>query len=443
MQVNSIYGRIAAATLGVVALLFGVVAAAVPSIQHWVTANGARVYFVAAAELPMLDVSVTLDAGSARDGDAHGLACLTAGVMGEGAGDLDADARADELARLGASISHECGRDMSSVSLRSLTRPEVLQPALAILAKVVREPRFDDGDIERVRAQTLAALQQQEQSPGSLVGRYFYPALYGDHPYGHETAGDADSVAAITREQIVAFHQRYFQAANAVIAIVGDIDRAAAESIAEGLLECPRGCAPAAPLAKPKPLTEASRLDVPFPSSQTHIRLGVLGMHRGDPDYFKLFVGNQILGGSGLTSQLTKQVREERGLSYSVYSYLLSYRVDGPFLIGLQTRTETTEEAVAVARATLEAFITNGPTDQELRDTKLNLSGGFPLRIDSNSKVAGYLAVIGFYDLPLDYLDRWVDEIESVTAEQIRDAFQRRIHPDRMVAVVVGRGQAK
>ena len=443
MPIEQSYKWVAAAGMLLAALLLSSRVVAVPSIQHWVTDNGARVYFVAAPELPMVDISVTLDAGSARDGDAHGLACLTASVMSEGAGDLDADARADELARLGASISHECGRDMSSVSLRSLTRPEVLQPALAILAKAIREPRFREGDIERVRAQTLAGLKQQEQSPGSLIGRYFYPALYGDHPYGHETSGDADSVAAITREQMVAFHQRYFQAANAVIAIVGAIDRAAAERIANGLLDCPKGCAPAAPLPKPKPLTKATRVEVPFPSSQTHVRLGVLGMRRGDPDYFKLYVGNQILGGSGLTSLLTKQVREQRGLSYSVYSYLLPYRVDGPFLLGLQTRTDSAEEAIGVARDTLEAFIANGPSEEQLRDIKLNLSGGFPLRIDSNSKVAGYLAVIGFYGLPLDYLDRWVDQIESVTAEQIRDAFQRRIHPDRMLEVVVGRGQTK
>lgn len=443
MQVENRGKPCAVAALLLATLLLSTSVAAVPSIQHWVTDSGARVYFVAAPELPMIDISVTLDAGSARDGDAHGLACLTASVMSEGAGDLDADARADELARLGASVSHECGRDMSSVSLRSLTRPEVLQPALAILAKAIREPRFMEGDIERVRALTLAGLKQQEQSPGSLVGRHFYPALYGDHPYGHETSGNADSVAAITREQMQAFHQRYFQAANAVIAIVGDVDRATAERIAEGLLDCPRGCAPAEPLPKPKPLTQAARLDVPFPSSQAHVRLGVLGMHRGDPDYFKLYVGNQILGGSGLTSLLAKQVREQRGLSYSVYSYLLPYRVDGPFLLGLQTRNETAEVAIEVARDTLAAFIENGPSEKQLRDIKLNLSGGFPLRIDSNSKVAGYLAVIGFYDLPLDYLDRWVKEVESVTAEQIRDAFQRRIHPDRMLTVVVGRGQAK
>ena len=414
---------------------------AIPDIQHWVTDNGTRVYFVNAPELPMVDISVALDAGSARDGDTPGLACLTSSVMDEGAGDLDPDARADQLARLGATVSHSCGRDMSSVSLRSLTRPQVLQPALAILRKAIKQPRFDAGDFARVQDQTLAGLRQQRQDPGSLAALSFYPALYGDHPYGHNTSGTADSVAAITPAQLRAFHKRYYQAANAVIAIIGDIDRAAAEDIANGLLDCPEGCEPAAPLPKPQRLTRAERIDVPFPSSQSHIRLGVLGMHRGDPDYFPLFVGNYILGGSGLISRLSQQVREQRGLSYSVYSYLVSYRVDGPFLLGLQTRTNTTEEAIAVAHQTLAKFVANGPTDDELRDAKLNLTGGFPMRIDSNSKVAGYLAVIGFYELPLDYLDRWIERVESVTIEQVRDAYRRRIHPDRMVTIVVGRGE--
>jgi len=360
-------------------------AQAVPDIQHWVTANGARVYFVAAPELPMINVSVALDAGSARDGGSPGLACLTTSVMGEAVGDLDADARADALAYLGASVSHACGRDMSTVSLRSLTRPEVLQPALAILGKAVREPQFVPSDVERVRAQTLAALRQQEQDPGTLVGLSFYPALYGDHPYAHDTLGNADSIAAITLEQLRAFHRRYYQAANAVIAIIGAGHEVLAELIAAGLLDCPEGCEAAPPLPRPQPLSQAQRLDVRFPSSQSHVMLGGLGMHRGDPDYLPLFIGNHIFGGSGLVSLLAQQIRHKRGLSYSVYSYLAALRVDGPFVIGLQIRSDSAEEAIGIARDTLAKFVAEGPTEAQLRDAKLNLSGGFALRIDNNS----------------------------------------------------------
>lgn len=416
-------------------------AGAVPEIQQWYTGNGAKVLFVAAPELPMVNVTVAFDAGSARDGDRPGLACLTSGVMDESAGDLDSDARAEALARVGASISHDCGRDMSTVELRSLTRKSMLDPALAVFRKVLQQPHFDAADLERVKAQTLAGLRQQQQRPASLVGLAFYRHLYRDHPYAHNTIGDLKTVAALTADQLRAFYDRYYQAANAVIAIVGDLDRDAAAALADGLLRCPAGCAKAPPLAEPAPLVRAERVAVPFPSSQSHIRIGGLGMRRGDPDYFALYVGNYILGGGGLVSRLSEQVRERRGLSYSVSSYLASYRVDGPFVLGLETKGANTDEALRVAVDTLRRFVEAGPTDAELRDAKLNLSGGFPLRIASNGKLVSYLAVIGFYDLPLDYLDRWVDRVEALSAERIRDAFRRRINPDKMVTVVVGRGQ--
>ena len=413
---------------------------AIPQIQQWQTSNGAKVLFIPTPELPMVNIDISFDAGSARDGDHPGLACLTSSVMDESVGDLDSDARAERLSELGATISHDCGRDMGTVSLRSLTRPDLLAPALDILHKVLEQPRFDPADLERVRAQTLAALQQQEQNPGSVASLAFFRSLYRNHPYAHNALGDKDSIAAMTREQLQGFYQRYYQAANATIAIVGDLDRAAAEKLANGLLDCPQGCAPAPAVTAPEPLEQAVELRLPFPSSQTHIKVGAIGMHRGDPDYFALYVGNHILGGSGLISRLSQQVREKRGLSYSVYSYLAPYRVDGPFLIGLATKAASSDEALAVARDTLARFIADGPSDEELRDAKLNLSGGFPLRIDSNAKLVGYLSVIGFYDLPLDYLDRWVGRIEALSVEQIRDAFRRRIHPKRMVTVVVGNG---
>lgn len=435
--------RLASLALLPILMLIGAGASALPVIQEWHTSKGARVLFVAAPELPMVNISIAFDAGSARDGEHPGLACLTSSVMDESAGDLDSNARAEELARLGASISHDCGRDMSTVGLRSLTRPEVLRPALTVLRKVLAAPRFDGTDLERVRAQTLAALRRQEQSPDSLVDLALYRQLYRDHPYAHNSLGNKDSVEALRAEQLQAFHRRYYQAANAVIAIVGDLDRDAAAELAEGLLDCPEGCVAAAPLPDPVPLRQPVDVHLAFPSSQTHIRIGGLGMRRGDPDYFALYVGNHILGGSGLVSRLSEQVRERRGLSYSVYSYLASYRVDGPFVLGLQTKSSSTDEALAVAGDTLRRFVAKGPTEDELRDAKLNLSGGFPLRIAGNAKLVGYLAMIGFYNLPLDYLDRWVAQVEALTVARIRDAFRRRIHPDRMVTVVVGRGQKK
>ena len=291
-----------------------------------------------------------------------------------------------------------------------------------------------------MRNQTLAALRQQQQSPGSVAGLAMYRELYGEHPYAHNSLGDRETVNALTRAQLLAFYRRYYQAKNAVIAIVGDLDRGQAETLSGGLLGCSNDCARAAPLPAPPALQQALDRRINFPASQNHIRLATIGMARGDPDYFTLYVGNYILGGGGLVSILSEEIREKRGLSYSVYSYFSPLRVAGPFVLGLQTAADNRDEALRVLRETLSRFVSEGPTSEELEAARLNLSGGFPLRIASNSQMVGYLMVIGFYDLPLDYLDRWVGRVEAVTVEDVRDAFRRRVQPDKMATIVVGRG---
>jgi zinc protease len=187
------------------------------------------------------------------------------------------------------------------------------------------------------------------------------------------------------------------------------------------------------------PLMKAVVERISFPSTQSHLYLGQPGMQRGDADYFPLYVGNHILGGSGLVSQLSEEVREKRGLSYSVYSYFLPMRQPGIFQLALQTKNEQAGEALAVLRATLQRFVDEGPSEEELKAAKQNITGGFPLRISSNKKIIEYLAVIGFYDLPLDYLDRFNERVAAVTRAQIREAFKRRVDPARLVTVQVGR----
>jgi zinc protease len=177
---------------------------------------------------------------------------------------------------------------------------------------------------------------------------------------------------------------------------------------------------------------------IDFPSSQTHLYAGQPGMSRGDPDYFPLYVGNHILGGSGLVSILMHEVREKRGLSYSVYSYFAPMAERGPMILGLQTKNTQADEARGVLLDTLQRFVDQGPTDDELEAAVKNITGGFPLRIASNSNIVQYLAMIGFYDLPLDYLDQFTGRVSAVTKEQIRDAYQRRVHPDRLAVVLVG-----
>jgi zinc protease len=419
-------------------LLSGWVGAA-PQIQTWQSANGAKVLFVEAPEIEMVDVRVVFDAGSARDGEKQGVTSFTNSLMTEGAGEWSAYQIAQRMEGVGAQLETGSLRDMAWVSVRSLTQPKALASALETMAAVIAEPNFTEEDMERQRQSILAGLVQDEQSPGSLGKKRLYQIVFGDHPYAGDPQGTVESVKAITREDLMATHQRLYVAKNALVAIVGAVDREQAESIAN---QVTRGLKPGEAVAKlppVQPLKRASDEQIPFPSTQSHLYIGQPGMRRGDADYFPLYVGNHILGGSGLVSLLSHEVRQKRGLSYSVYSYFLPMRQVGLFQMGLQTKNDQAGEALQVVRETLQRFIKEGPTAKELKAAKQNITGGFPLRIASNGKIVEYLAVIGFYDLPLDYLDRFNDKVSAVTREQIQDAFERRIDPQRMVMVQVGR----
>lgn len=420
------------------------VAQAGPQIEQWQTQNGARVYFVAAPELPMVDMRVVFDAGSARDGGKPGLAALTNGLLDDGAktadGELNADQIAERFADLGAQFGTGADRDMASVSLRSLTKPELLQPALQTVAAILAQPGFPQKGFEREQNRVLTHLQAQEQSPGDIAGKTFFKAVYGEHPYATQALGNPDSIKQLTRDDLIAHHHRYYVARNAVVAIVGAVTRKEAEAIAETLVDkLPEGEPPPA-LPKVAGLESAQNVQIPYSSAQTHILVGQPGISRNDPDYFPLVVGNHILGGNGLVARLAEEIREKRGLSYSTYSYFQPMREPGPYTLGLQTRNEQTGEALKVLRETLKNYVENGPTAAELNAAKQNITGGFALRIDSNANLLDYLALIGFYQLPLDYLDSYNRKVEQVSLEQIRDAFKRRIKPEQMVTVIVGGG---
>lgn len=413
-------------------------AQAMEPIQHWVTDTGARVYFVPAPELPMVDVRVVFDAGSARDAGHPGLARLTNALLDQGAGDLNADAIAERLESVGARLQTGSQRDMAWVALRSLSSEQHLQPAMEVYRKVIAAPAFSEQDFERERRRALVGLQQARQQPGEVASRAFYAGLYGEHPYATPSEGTLESVQALQREQLRAFHRRYYVARNAVIAIVGDLDRARAEQLAVAVSGGLPAGEPAPALPAVETLTAAQTQRIDHPSSQSHILMGQPGMRRGDEDYFALYVGNYVLGGGGLVSRISEEVREKRGLSYSAYSYFMPMARPGPFILGLQTRNEQADEALQVLRDTLTTFVAQGPTEDEMEAARKHITGGFPLRIDSNSEILEYIAMIGFYDLPLDYLQRFNDRVAAVTRDDVRDAFQRRVQPERMVTVIVG-----
>jgi zinc protease len=216
------------------------------------------------------------------------------------------------------------------------------------------------------------------------------------------------------------------------------VTRAHAEANAKQLTaQLPLSAAPAA-LPKVAMKIAPSEQRIVHPASQSHILIGAPGMARNDPDYFPLYVGNYTLGGGGFVSRLMNEVREKRGLAYSVYSYFMPLKQPGVFQIGLQTKKEQADQALQLVRDTLAEFIAKGPTEKELLAAKQNIVGGFPLRIDSNRKILDYLSIIAFYDLPLTYLDDFTGKVEQVTVAQIRDAFARHIDPKAMATVIVG-----
>ena len=427
-----------ASVIGMAASLLVAHVQAGVTIQRWQTPQGAQVLFVESHEIPMLDVAVDFPAGSGYDpADKPGLAHLTQGLLDQGAGGMSETDIAHRLADVGAVLGGRFERDRAGVTLRTLSSPREREVGLDMMARVLQTPVYAPAIVAREKQRVLANLRELEAQPAELAENALYRAMYGSHPYAHPELGEAASVAKLKAEDLRAFHRTHYNAANAVVSIMGDITRAEAEALAVRLTaKLPQG-AVTPPLPKPTP-TSASERRIVHPSAQSHVLIGATGVARDDPDFFPLYVGNYVLGGGGFDSRMLKEIRDKRGYAYSAYSYFAPLAVAGPFTLGLQTKNAQTDDALKVARETLQQFVTQGPTDDELTQAKANLTGGFPLRIDSNKKILEYLSLIGFYKLPVDYLDTWVARVNAVDVNAVKQAFARHVRPDQMATIVVG-----
>jgi len=414
-------------------------------IQSWTLDNGARVLFVESRSIPVLDVSIEFDAGARRDPEGKaGTAALTDAMLARGVQAAQAPLREpalteaqilDGFADTAAERGGGAGEDQAGATLRTLSDPEQRDASVKLLARILAQPSFPQDLLERDKAREIAMIKEDDTKPESIASKAFWRLLYGTHPYAwHETV---QSVEAITRDDLVEFHRTHYVANHAVIAMIGDIDHDEADAIARQLtLRLPQG--EPLPALPPVRILPAQEERIPHPASQAHILLGMPAVARGDPDYFPLIVGNYTLGGGGFVSRLMHEVREKRALSYSVYSYFDPMAQAGPFQAGLQTKKAQTEEALKVVRDTIAAFLRDGPTPAELTAAKENLVGSFPLRIDNNRKILANIAAIGFYHLPLDYLDTWTANVQKVTIDEIKAAFRHKLALDRMSTVVVG-----
>lgn len=412
------------------------------NIQEWQTKNGVRILYVHAPELPMVDIRAVFDAGSVRDGKKYGLANLTNAMLSHGAKDgnkkLSVDDISERFDNIGARFSTSFSKDKAEVKLRTLTDASLLKQATSTMQAVINKPTFDEKELKRVRKQLLISFEGRKQSPSTIVKELFYKGLYKEHPYAVPSSGTAAIVKKLSRKDLLKFYKNYYVAKNALLTIVGDVNKDKAESLAEKIVGGLVLGKKAKNLADVNELTAELNTHREFPSSQTHILMGQTGIHRKDKDYFTLYVANHILGGSGFGSRIMQEIREKRGLAYSSYSYFIPLLKPGPFIMGMQTSNKNTEQAKKVLKETLMAYIKNGPTEKELSHSKKNITGGFPLRIDSNKDISNYLSVIGFYQLPLNYLGEFNKHIESVSKEQIKQALKRRIKPDKMYTVTVG-----
>ncbi len=430
----------------VLCLMAGTAQAAL-NIQHWTLDNGARVYFVENHTIPIVDVNVDFDAGSRRDpAGKAGTSSLTNGMLARGIRAATLPDGSSEPALSEADISNALadvaaqrgggpGIDRAGMGVRTLSSVTERDQSVRMLARLLAHPSIPDTLFARDKARTVSSIRESLTKPEYIAEKSFWRLAYGSHPYGTETT--VETVESITREDLLEFHRRHYVANRAVIAIIGDINREQAQRISLELTRrLPQGePLPALPEIAPAVGTEQR---LPHPASQAHILIGRPALSRGDPDFFALTVGNYILGGGGFVSRISREVREKRGLAYSSYSYFSPMAQSGPYQAGLQTRKDQTDEALKVVRDTIGSFLRDGPTEAELKAAKDNLIGGFPLRIDNNRKILDNLAMIGYHQLPLDYLDTWTAQVNKVTIADIRAAFARKLSLESLVTVVVG-----
>lgn len=421
--------------------------AALP-IQTWTHASGARIFLVESHTIPMVDVQLDFDAGSRRDpADKAGLAAATAAMADKGlaasAGEpaLDENAISEAWSDLGAMFGGNADLDRTSYRLRSLNYPDLLGKAAALASRQLAQPAFPAAIWQRDRDRLAAALREAATRPGTAAGKAYAAAVYGNHPYGYQTT--EASLARIAVQDMARFHAATILPCRARVSVVGAVTRAQAETLVGTLLSRlphpPAAGCPALPaVPEVAPLSAPAARDIPFDSAQAHVLIGQPGYRRNDPDFFALLVGEYILGGSGLVSRLSDEVREKRGLAYSVDAGFAPGRHAGAFTVSLQTRPDQAPQAIALVREILAKYVAEGPTEAEMKAARDYLVNSFALRLDSNRKLLGNVANIAWNDLPLDYLAHWTDRVSAVTREDVRAAVARKLQPQNMVTVVVG-----
>ncbi len=427
---------------------FGVLsnAYAILPIEKLDSYKGAQAYLVQTKALPMVDIEVSIDAGDRYDPSGKsGVADMVAGLMNYGArgdkGLLTEAQIADEIADLGANIGLSVGGERAILRIRSLSRKDLRDRAVQLAAAMLSAPSYDPKIVEREKQRTITSLREAETKPEFVLERRFKKSVYGNYPLADSPS--VQSVSSVNVNDLKQFHKQFYRGDRMIVSIVGDVDRSQAAEIVQTLLkQIPQSGQVIAKLPdlqrSPIETLAQREIQIPFDSQQAHIAMGMTAVARNNPDYFPLLVGNYILGGGGFVSRLMSEVREKRGLAYSVFSYFAPGKENGIFQAGLQTKNDQAALALDVMSTTIAQFIADGPTPSELDAAKSNLINGYPLRIDNNRKLLDNVSSIAWNDLPLDTMDVWTKQVESVTLEQVKASFQKYLAMDRMKIVVLG-----
>ena len=429
-----------------IAMLLAAQAYAVLPIQEISLSNGTKAYLIQTNALPMIDIEISIDAGSRYDPkNQSGLAALTAAMLTRGiswqGSTLNEAQQADAIAELGASISASASGERTIVRARSLSKPELFNPLLQLLVASVSKPIFDRSILMREKQRVSSAIQEGDTKPEVVLQKRFRQAVFGNYPLARSSS--IESIAAIQEGDLKRFHQDFYRQDRVIVNLVGNIDHAGAKQIAEQIIGALPAKGPTIPVLPPlerSPIEPESQrvIRIPFQTQQTHIAMGMTAIPRDNPDYFPLLVGNYVLGGGGFVSRLVGEVRDKRGFAYSVFSYFQPGRDTGTFEAGLQTRNDQADQALKVLQETVARFIEDGPSEAELAAAKANLINGYPLRLDSNRKLLDNLSAITWNQLPLNTLDIWTQHVAAVKKDDVRNAFKRHLDMRRMISVLVG-----
>lgn len=420
----------------ILAILAAPAVALGPKVSQETLPNGATLLVSEQRNLPLVLIRVVLDAGSRRDPQGKGgLANLTADLLTEGTASRSAQQIKEQVDFIGASLGAGADQDYAIVSLQVLRKD--LDTGLDLLADVLLRPAFRADELARRREATLASLRSDEDDPTTVAQKAFQRALFGDTPYGHPVDGTPETVVTLTRADVQRFYASYYRPAAAGIVVVGDISADEIRPALQRVLGSWDGTPPPPFVYPPFTPPAAKTVAIARPVTQAGIVLGALGIARDNPDYEKIAVMNYILGGGGFSSRLMDNIRTQAGLAYSVASFFAAGKSPGPFEIIMQTKNASVADAVARARQQVEEIRRAPVGDGELEEARKYLTGSFPLRLDSNAKIADFIAQCWFYGLGLDYADVYIQRVSAVTAEDVQRVAQQYLQPEQFIEVVV------